>query len=77
MIDWIAAALNIIGMFVLPRRRMVAMYVFLLGNVAYIAWALQQHVWSIIALQVILVALNIRTIIIWRKDDTTTVTGNE
>ena len=42
------------------RRRNWGFWVFLLSNVLWIAWGWQARAWALVALQVCLVALNVR-----------------
>lgn len=70
--DWIAAALNIAGLWLLPKKRLWAMDVFVLSCVLWIMWGATIRAWSIVLLQCVLLVLNVRTIIIWRKQDATT-----
>jgi hypothetical protein len=67
--DWIAATLNIVGMWLLPKRRYWAMIVFIASCTTFIVWGITQAQWAIVALQVVLLILNIRTIYIWRKHE--------
>lgn len=67
--DWIAALLNVVGVYLLARHRLVAMYVFMASSVAFLIWAVLEDHWSIALLQIFLLTLNIRVILHWRYDD--------
>ncbi|HUR88281.1 MAG TPA: hypothetical protein VMZ74_04270 [Ramlibacter sp.] len=41
-------------------RRKVGFWVFLASNVLWVAWGLHDNAWALIALQVVLAAMNIR-----------------
>jgi hypothetical protein len=66
--DWIGAGLNIVGLWLLPKSRMIAMYVYLVSSVMWIIYAAYHNIWSLILLQIVLLLLNIRTIVIWKKE---------
>ncbi len=67
--DWIGAALNVIGLYLLADHHLYAMYVYLLSSVSFIVWGTLNETWSIVALQSVLLILNMRVIIKWRKTD--------
>lgn len=67
--DWIGAALNILGLWLLPKRKYAALFVFLFSNVAFMIWATTAKNYAILILQGILTVLNVRTYIIWRQQD--------
>lgn len=64
--DWIGAVLNILGLYLLADHRLCAMYVYCVSSVLFIAWGVVTHTWSIVALQSVLLVLNVRVIIKWR-----------
>jgi len=66
-LDWIAAVANVIGLYALPKRRMVGMSFFVISSITFGVWAWSEEVWSLVALQTILLILNIRTILIWKN----------
>jgi len=67
--DWVAAVLNITGAWLLPRRRYAAMAVYALSSIVFAVWAATKGSSAIVLLQLVLLALNIRTVLIWRNDD--------
>ncbi len=67
--DWIGAVLNITGLYLLADHRLKAMYVYMLSSVAFIVWGTLTETWSIVALQAVLLSLNLRVIIKWRNHD--------
>ncbi len=66
--DWIGAVLNVVGLYLLANYRLKAMYVYLLSSASFIIWGTLNETWSIVALQVILLILNLRVIIKWRNN---------
>lgn len=64
--DWLGVMTSVAGWYLMPKRREYAMVVFLFGNASWITWAVMMNVWSILALQVIFVVLNVRTLYLWR-----------
>lgn len=67
--DWIASDLSLIGWYLIPKRKILAMCIFLCVNVAWIVWSLSNSVYSLFLLQVCFVVLNIRTIKEWSEED--------
>lgn len=65
--DWIAVLFNIIGLWLLAKHPLQAMYVYIASSTAFLVWAIYNKTWSIAALQVVLIVLNVRVIIHWRK----------
>lgn len=65
--DWIASGLSLVGTVLLAHHRMTAMYVYLASCLAFMVWAISIKSWAVLGLQVVLICLNIRTIITWRK----------
>lgn len=70
--DWIGAVLNVTGLFLLANHRLKAMYVYLLSSVAFLIWGTLNEIWAIVALQAVLLVLNIRVIVKWRNNNGTT-----
>jgi len=66
--DWIGAVLNVTGLYLLADHKLKAMYVYLLSSIAFIVWGTLTETWSIVALQAILLILNLRVIIKWRNN---------
>lgn len=66
--DWVGAVLNIVGLFLLADHRLKAMYVYLLSSISFIVWGTLTETWSIVALQAVLLTLNLRVIIKWRNN---------
>lgn len=50
------------------RRRTFGFYTFILSNVLWIVWGLHDEAWALIALQVGLLAMNVRAIFRNHKD---------
>ena len=69
MLDWLAAVLNVVGLYCLPKKRMIAMYFFVASSLVFLVWAAIIGSEAVVLLQVVLMVLNIRTILIWRKDE--------
>jgi hypothetical protein len=67
--DWVGAALNLLGLWLLADHRRYAARVFLLSSVVFLVWSITDQVWSIAALQSVLIVLNVRVIIKWRNND--------
>lgn len=66
--DWVGAALNVIGLYLLAEHRLLAMYVYAVSSVSFLVWAVLNGVWSLVALQSVLLVLNVRVIITWRRN---------
>lgn len=62
--DYLGAALSLFGMWLLPTRYKWAIGLFIIGNFVWIGYALPNGIWSIVGLQVVFFALNVRA---WRK----------
>jgi hypothetical protein len=65
--DWIAVLLNVAGLWLLAKHPLRAMYVYVASSTAFLIWAIYARVWSIVALQVLLLVLNVRVVLMWRK----------
>jgi hypothetical protein len=66
--DWFGASLSLLGWFLMARHRNKALPVLLTANCAWIAWAAPLHIWSLAALQVCFIILNIRALQEWKKE---------
>lgn len=64
LVQWPAFAASIAAAYLvgssLKGRRNAGFWIFLLGNVLWVAWGLHTGAWALIALQACLAALNIR-----------------
>lgn len=65
--DWIGAAINVIGWYVMPKNRLAATCIFLISNIVWISWGIGHTTWSIVILQGCFVFLNIRAVLIWQE----------
>ena len=63
--DWIGAAINLIGWFIMPNHRLRATGIFLIGNIVWISWGFDRATWSIVILQGFFIFLNVRAIYMW------------
>jgi nicotinamide riboside transporter PnuC len=70
-IDWIAAGLGLAGMWLLPTRRKTAIILFLIGNVLWLAWALQTGSYGVVANYLLMGVLNARTLWTWVRESRT------
>lgn len=64
--DWIGASLTLIATYLMADHRRQAVRVFLVSSIFFFIWALYEEIWSIVALQSVLIVLNIRIIVKWR-----------
>ena len=62
--DWLGVALSIGGMYLLPKHYHYAIALFIVSDFAWAAYGFQGGIWSIVGLQVVFFALNVRA---WRK----------
>lgn len=67
--DWIASALSLLAVYLLAKHPQKAVMVFIASSFSFLVWALLREVWSIVALQSVLLILNVRTLYIWRKNE--------
>lgn len=67
--DWIGVALNLTGWYLMPTRKILAIKIFLIGNVLWFTWAASREIYSIVFIQLCFAVLNVRTIRMWRIDD--------
>lgn len=58
--DWIGVSLSIGGMWLLPQHYYWAIGLFIISNFVWIGYALRRRIWSIVSLQVVFFALNVR-----------------
>ena len=66
LLEWPAMAISLAAAYLLasqkPEKRMVAFGLLIVGNVMWIAWGWGEEAWALIALNVGLMALNVRGI---------------
>jgi hypothetical protein len=66
-LQWPAMAVTLCAAFLVgarhARRRIFGFYTFIVSNVLWIVWGLQDEAWALIALQAGLCAMNVRGII--------------
>jgi hypothetical protein len=66
-LQWPAMAVTLYASYLIgsksAQRRIVGFCMFILGNVLWIAWGWNDEAWALIALQVALMAMNIRGIV--------------
>lgn len=58
--DWLGVACNVARMWLLPTRFRAALIVFVAGDLLWAVYAIPNQIWSVLALQVVFFALNIR-----------------
>lgn len=67
LIQWPAMVITIAASWFVAsrskRRRSIGFWVFLLSNLAWVAWGIQAHAYGLITLQVCLAAMNIRGVL--------------
>jgi hypothetical protein len=65
-LEWPAMAISLAAAFYLgskkPSKRILAFWLLIVGNVLWIAWGWGESAWALIALNVGLMALNVRGI---------------
>ena len=67
-LDWLAVAINLVGIVLLPTWPKVALMVYSTANVLMFVWAIHKHRSVAIAVsQVLFLALNVRAYIIWSQ----------
>lgn len=64
--DWIGSLLTLVAVYLLADYPKYAVRLFLMSSVLFFIWAVFDEVWSIVALQSVLIVLNIRLVIKWR-----------
>lgn len=67
-IDWLAALLGLVGMWLLPTQKKTAIVLFLLGNALWLAWGLYTDSYGVVANYIIMGCLNARTLICWVRE---------
>jgi nicotinamide riboside transporter PnuC len=67
-IDWLAALLGLVGMYLLPTRRKTSIILFLIGNALWLAWAFQTGSYGVVANYLLMGALNARTLWTWVRE---------
>lgn len=72
--DWVGVLFSLSGWYLMPKHRVTAIVVFLLGGVIWITWSISTKTWSILFIQLCYTALNTRTLLIWRKGGESNVT---
>lgn len=65
--DWVASGLTILGTWLMAKHRLTAMYVYMASSIVFAVWALSIRSWAVLILQFVLIGLNVRTILVWRK----------
>lgn len=67
MLEWPAMGISLLAAWWMasrkPETRIVAFWLLILGNLLWIAWGWGDGAWALIALQVGLIALNVRGIV--------------
>lgn len=66
--DWVAAAFNLLGLWLLADHGKAAIYCFLISSSVFLVWGILNKIWSIVALQSVLILLNIRVLYKWRHN---------
>ena len=69
MIGWAAVALTCLSLWRLGNKRRDGFMFGVCGNLAWIVFAAPEPMWSIIAVNVIIMALNVRGHLKWRGDN--------
>lgn len=67
-IDWVATTIALVGMYILPTKKRLAICLFLTGNIIWLIWGYQTGHTSIIAYYVVMGCLNARTLIKWVQE---------
>jgi hypothetical protein len=64
LVQWPAMAATLLGAWLVasqqPRRRNIGFWVFLVSNALWVVWGWHDGAWALVALQLGLVALNVR-----------------
>lgn len=76
VVGWLASAFNILGLWLLPKRKYLALGAYILSSTCFLVWGIYDCAWNVVALQALLLTLNIRAYIIWRQDDRRKAVGN-
>ena len=67
--DWLASGLSLIGMYLLPRDRTLAIYICIISSCFFLVWSVQIRSVAIALLQVVMIIINLRTLLIWRTEN--------
>jgi len=67
-LSWICAGGALLGNWLLAKRRHLAIYILACSSILWIVWAATHQVWSIVVLNIIYLALDVRTIHHWRRE---------
>ena len=66
LLQWPAMAVSLYAAFMIgskkPGKRIFGFWMFILSNVLWIVWGVHDEAWALIALQVALMAMNVRGI---------------
>ena len=66
LLEWPAMAISLAAAYLLasqkPEKRVIAFWLLIVGNIMWIAWGWGEDAWALIALNVGLMALNVRGI---------------
>lgn len=65
--DWIGVALSLTGWYLMPKKRRIAIIVFLIAGIAWVTWSILTKTWSILFIQLCYAVLNVRTLVIWSR----------
>lgn len=63
--DWVAAALTLIGLWLVGSKNIYGFVVGMVSNMAWIGWGYGVGAWSVIAINAALFVLNIRAVYLW------------
>jgi hypothetical protein len=69
ILQWGGNASILLATYLLARKMKVCLVLYSLGNLLWIIWALQHHVWAIVVLDGILTVLNVRAWLAWKADE--------
>lgn len=64
--DWVATGFTLIAVYLLPDKPKWAVYFFIASSLTFLIWAVYEGIWSIAALQCVLIIMNFRTLYKWR-----------
>ena len=66
LLQWPAMAVTLVAAFLVgarhARKRIIGFWAFILSNILWIVWGVNDEAWALIALQVGLLAMNVRGI---------------
>jgi uncharacterized membrane protein len=67
LLQWPAMAVSLYAAFMIgsknPGKRIFGFWMFILSNIMWIVWGVHDEAWALIALQVALMAMNVRGIV--------------